>query len=570
MYALARLQKAFADAVARRTGLPAAEVLTQIALPDDPARGEVAFPCFALAKRERKAPPAIAADLASMSPPAGFAKLEAAGGYLNGHADRAALAREVVGEIGGRGEAYGDTDEDVGKTVLVEFSSPNVGKAFGIHHLRSTMIGHSLSRILTTRGSRVVRLNYLGDWGTQFGSLIAASEKWPDAFGSGAVSFRGVMDAYARFHREVETDPSLEGVARAAFRRLEDGDAVARAVWERVREANLAEFERIYDLLGVAFDETSGESSYGKRADDLVRWLEGRGLLKESEGALVVAFDDHPEWPPLIVRKSDGATKYETRDLAAARDRFERHRFDRLIYVVDVAQTLHFRMLFDVLRRAKCDWAQRCEHVVFGRYQGMSTRKGTFVLLEEVLERAVALADEKLRSAIAEGLVSIPEPQIPVAARAVGIGAVVFNDLKTRRIKDVTFDWDDLMNFHGRTGPYLQYAHARIAGILRKAGGEASTDIPPPDTLAPDEHALVVHLARFPLDVAHAARDAEPSFVATSLLDLATVFSRFYESCPVLNSEPIVRAWRLALVHATGTVLRRGLYLLGLEAPEKM
>lgn len=571
--ALARLARELADVLA----LAPDRVEAALVVPPDESLGDYALPAFPFARDLGKAPPAVADDWAARFAPGSLAaSARAAGPYLNLTVDRGAFAAAVLSEIARRGDAYGGSKSGCGKTVVVEYSSPNIAKTFAVHHLRSTVIGNAIANLHEAAGWRTIRLNHLGDWGTQFGALLTAFHLWgrpEDLARPDAITV--LMDLYVRFNEEKKRDPTLPAAARAAFAALEKGDADARALWESFRAISLREFQAIYDRLGIRFDETAGESAYASEADDLIAWLQGKGLVQTSEGALIVDLSAH-KMPPCLLRKGDEASLYATRDLAAARRRHARYRFDKMLYVVGMPQDLHFRQVFKVLELAGCDWVSRCRHVPFGHYQGMRTREGTYVLLQDVLDEAVKRTAAKIRNALREGLVSIPQEEIPAAAEAVGVGAVVFNDLKTRRVKDVVFDWDDLLNFQGRTGPYVQYAHARVCGILRKLGGSPAVGPRPDAAAVPLVHdaelRLLKHLAAFPRDVERGVADAEPSHVAAALLDLCKAFSQFYEQCSVVGAktDPTLFAARVDLIRATGLVIRNGLRLLGLRAPERM
>jgi arginyl-tRNA synthetase len=561
----------FLDETARwlsgRLDLPEEEIRPRLEVPPELPLGDLAFPCFIAAKTLKKAPAAVAQGLRDAFSSTGMIdRVEAAGPYLNLFARRAPFARAIVASVDAD---HGRSDQGTGKTVVVEYSSPNIAKPFHAGHLRSTVIGHCLGRLHERLGYRVVRINYLGDWGTQYGMLACAWKRWGDE-----IKFQGhpidhLYELYVRFNRECKEDPSAREEARLAFQRMEAGNPDALALWKRFRASSLEEFDSLYRLLGVSFDQVDGESKQAPKTEETIRWLSEKGLVQESEGALIVDLKPH-QMTPALLRKQDGSSLYHTRDLAAARDRWARHPFDRMLYVVGAPQREHFQQLFKVLELSGAEWAGRCEQVPFGHYLGMSTREGTAIPLKEVLNEAIKKAEAKIRQAVSEGSVDLPGEEIPERARQVGIGAVIFNDLRTRRIKDVVFDWEELLNFHGRTGPYLQYAHARIRSILRKAG-TVPPRTPPDGTLIEDpEHLLVRMTADFPRQIERAARECEPSILAQFLLDLAKAFSRFYDTCPVLRSEEPTRSARLRLAEATGTVLERGLHLLGLEAPDRM
>lgn len=574
--------KAFRDEVVERlskaSGLAPDVVDKSLGVPDLD-RGDFAFPCFPLAKERKAPPPRIAAEIAAKVEVGGrVVRAEAVGPYVNVTVDRARLADETLADVASRGAAYGSGTEGAGKTVVVDFSSPNVAKPLAFHHLRSTMIGNSLVRLYRARGWRTVGVNHLGDWGTGFGKLLAALELWGDeALASGDP--RALNELYVRINAQTKQDPSLEDRARAWFKRLEDGDPTARALWQRCVALSMVEFSAVYARLGVAFDHVTGESFYEDKMPAMIADLRARGLLEESEGALVVRVEepgDEKPMPPCLIVKSDGATLYATRDLAAAQYRHDTFRFDRCLYLVDAGQGMHFEQLKRVLRRAGRPWADALRHVPFGVLliggTRARTRTGSVVLLADVLDDAV----EKVEAVIRE-----KNPDLADAAgvaRAVGVGAVVFSDLKNHRTNDINLDLESVLSFDGKTGPYVMYSHARACSILRKHG--ASLPARPADAGArlsdPTEQALVRLVARFPDRVARAVETDAPSEVATHLLDLCEAFHAYHTrggrdaALRVLADDPVVRAARLHLVDAVRTTLAAGLALLGMGAPEQM
>lgn len=565
------LKQRVAEAAAEALGIALEEARSALEPPRDPRMGDLALPCFALAKRLGRNPAEIAAAAAARmrcAPP--LASVRAAGPYLNFAFVPGAVADAVIGRVLAEGQAFGTSRAGAGQTVVIDFSSPNIAKPFGIHHLRSTVIGAAIGRILRARGHDVVGINHLGDWGTQFGQLIVAFRRWGDEERLAAGKIPYLLELYVRFNAEKKEQPALQDEARAAFRALELGDPQARALWRRFREVSEAEFRRIYDLLGVRFEHFTGESFYEEHMPAVVAELERQGLLVESEDATIVDLGADGLGVS-IIKKADDSTLYMTRDLAAAIYRFETFRFSRALYVVGAAQTLHFKQMFRVLELLGRPFAKHMAHVPFGllrfRDAKMSTREGRVIYLEEVLERAVELARSKIRE---------KNPGLEDAdrvARAVGIGAVVFNDLKNRRIKDVTFDWDEILAFEGDTGPYLQYAHARIASVFRKAARQPAALLGPFRFALLDsqvERDLTRAVSLYPEAVARAAAEHEPSIISQHLLDLAAVLNRFYIECRILGVDPDLSEARLALVRAAQITLRNGLALLGLEAPDEM
>ncbi len=573
--------------------MPEEEVLGLLERPPKPEMGDVAFPCFTLAKAWRRSPQQIATELrdrvlaAAGAEDTGNAqdpadrllqKVEVAGGYLNLFFDRGVLwprmlAQALTVTLPQPGE---------GKTVVVEFSSPNIAKPFGVGHLRSTVIGHSLARIHEALGYRVVRINHLGDWGTQFGKEIAAYKRWGEPERIKANPIPELLALYVRFHEEAEQNPALEEEGRAWFKKLEEGDMEARQLWQWFVDESLTAFRRTYQLLGVEFDHYTGESFYTDQIPQVVDALREKGLLKESEGAWVVDLSEE-EMPPCLIIKADGTTIYATRDLAAAIYRHEQYGFERMLYVVGAEQTLHFRQVFAVLKKMGHDWASRCEHVPFGLMQiegkKMSTRKGRVIFLEEVLQEAV----ERVEAIIQEKNPSLPDRQ--TVARQIGVGAVIFHDLKTHRIHNVNFSWDEVLNFEGETGPYVQYTYARTQSVLRKAGWQERENT--------DGHAhpgskhqagawqmpwlenskaweVCLRLLEFGKAVERAAAGNEPSQVARYLVDLCQLYNRFYHDERILVDDATEREAKLRLTEAVGQVIKRGLYLLGLEAPSQI
>ena len=555
--------------VAAEVGAPPDEVGALLAPPPDLQLGEYAFPCFGAARRLRKDPDLIAQDLAGKLRPTGSLRaFEAVGPYLNVRVDRARMAEYVLGRIVREGSAYGSSRDYAGQTFVVDFSSPNIAKRMGVAHLRSTAIGHSVCALAEAIGYQVVRINHLGDWGTQFGKLIAAFHRWGDEALLAEDPMDHLFDLYVRFHREAEEDPALEDEGRAAFRALEAGELDARALWERFRKVSIESFERVYAMMGVRFDSFNGEAAYAERANRLVDELLERGIAVESQGAVVVPLGEYG-LTDCLLRKADEGTVYAARELAAAMDRWERYGFDRMVYVVGTEQTLHFQQVFKVLELMGFDWMDRCEHAGFGLIRfaegRMSTRRGAVIFLEDVFEEARA----RTRAIMAERNPELGDPE--EIALKVGIGAVIFADLAQRRVKDVEFRWDHVLNFQGDTGPYVQYTHARLASILRKDGAGPDADDVEWSHLAGDApFAVVRELLRFPDVVRGAAEKLEPTLVARYAVELATAVNAYYNVERVLVRERDVRRARVLLVGAARTVLARSLAFLGLAAPEAM
>jgi arginyl-tRNA synthetase len=562
-------RRAAAAQVAARTGLDAS--LFVVTPPPAHAPGDYAVGCFPAGKALRKPPAQVAAEVAAaFRPGEGLASAVAAGPFVNFTVDRAVLAERVLADVVAAGDRWGDSDSGRGKTVVIDFSHPNIAKPLAYHHIRSTMMGNALGRLLRACGWKVVGINHLGDWGTTFGMLLVAWEKWaaPDE----VPTIDRLNELYVRFRADAKRDPALDEAARARFAALERGDPAARSLWQEFRRVSLEEFQTVYDLLGVKFELVMGESAFEEYVGPAIEMLRAKGLVVESEGAEVVDLSADG-MPPCLLRKKDGATLYATRDIAAALWRYEHHAFDRALYVVDKGQSLYFRQWIRVLDKAGLPFARHIEHAAFGqvRFGGRKTgtRTGNVLKLREVLEEAA----EAIRAKIEEKNPALPRKE--EVALQVGVGAVVFADLSTQRERDVEFDWDRMLSFEGDTGPYVQYAHARTASILRRA--PSGLPAPDPRRLAlPEEAEVLKLLADFPDRVEKAASDAETFYLTTFLLDLCSAFSRWYDlgnrdpALKVLCEDRDVAAARLALVRAVERTLARGLDLLGIAAPEEM
>ena len=549
-------------------GLPSAEEIRGLlAVPPDPALGDYAFPCFRLAKPLRSAPPKIAGALCGAWQHADVASVQPVNGYMNFFLNRANFAAEIMAELAEKGDRFGASEKGNGKTVCLDYSSINIAKRFHIGHLSTTMIGHSLKRIFDFLGYTTVGINHLGDWGTQFGKMICAYKKW----GSKEEVDKNGIDAmsalYVRFHQEAEKDPALEDEGRAWFKKIEDNDPEAMEIFSWFKEVTLKDAARVYDKLGVSFDSYAGESFYNDKMEPVVQELRDKGLLTESQGAQVVDLSED-NMPPCLILKSDGATIYATRDLAAAIYRQNTYHFDKCLYVVAYQQDLHFRQVFRVLEKMGYPWAKDCVHVAFGMVsfegEALSTRKGNMILLDDLLDQAVAKAREIIEEK-SPGLENKDE-----VARQVGIGAVIYTDLSNNRIKDIDFCWDRALNFDGESGPYVQYTHARCCSVLRKAPDFAGV-APDWGALTDDEaQALLRLISRFPDVIRDAADKYEPSMVTRAVTDIAQAFNKYYYEHRILDGEPAQAAARVALTGAARRVIRTGLWLIGVEAPERM
>ncbi len=563
-------KKYITNIIAGVTELDEENISSLLEVPPDEKMGDYAFPCFTLAKVMRKAPPLIAKELSEkIGSDDVVDRTEAVGGYLNFFLNRASFIASVVGAAREAGEAWGASDMGNGKTVLVEYSSPNIAKPFHIGHLFSTAVGNSLARIYKRLGYNVVSLNHLGDWGTQFGKLICAYYRWGDKEVIEKDPINEILKVYVKFHEEAEKDPALEDEARGYFKRLEEGDAEVTALWQYFRDVSLPEFKRIYDMLGVSFDSYNGEAFYSDKMDEVVEMLDAKGLLTESDGARVVDLSDL-NIPPCIILKSDGATIYATRDIAAALYRHRTYNFYKNIYVVGTPQSLHFRQIFEVMKRAGWEWSEGCEFVGFGlvKFPGkaMSTRRGDVVFLEDVLNEAV----EKTR-AIVEENDNVRDNKDEVA-RKIGVGAILYTFLKNSREKDIIFSWDSMLDFEGESGPYCQYGYARGRSILRRAEGIDYSD---PDfslAVSDEAYSLVKQINSFSDAVKDAADKNEPFYVNRYVTNLVKSFNKFYNSNPIMKegTDAETQKARLAIVDAATVVIRAALGLLGIETVETM
>ncbi|SEV82710.1 arginyl-tRNA synthetase [Ruminococcaceae bacterium KH2T8] len=566
--------------LAEITGLETEQVYKLIEIPPQVEMGDYAFPCFTLAKTLRKAPPMIATDIAGDERLASLGAMTAknVGPYVNFYIDRGFYAVNTVGGVLKDKDSYGKADEGQGKMVIIEYSSPNIAKPFHVGHAFTTIIGNSLSKIYTKLGYDVVRMNHLGDYGTQFGKLITAYRLWGDDEALNKDAITELLRIYVKFHEEEKNDPSLTDTARENFKRLEDGCEEEVALWKKFRDMSLVVFEKLYKRLGVEFDNYNGESYYAKMADDVANMLKEKGLLVESEGAQVVDLEEYGV-PPCIILKSDGTTIYATRDIAAIMYRHEKYNFDKNIYVVGTPQALHFKQVFSVMKKAGYDYADNCVHVGFGlvKFKNMkfSTRDGNIVLLEDLLNEAVA----KTREVIAENSKArgqdMTEAEIDEIAEKVGIGAVIYTYVKSGRERDIVFSWEEMLDFEGDTAPYLMYTYARTKSILRKAkeqGFEPSSDEEILKLLSSDEEYSVVRsIADFPDSIKKAAASNEPFMISRQIALVARNFNRFYNNSSILNADTEdQKKARLALCEAVCDTLKSGLELLGIGVVERM
>ena len=551
------------------TEIEESTVSSLVEIPPNPQMGDLAFPCFSLAKTMRKSPMIIASELAErFSGDEYIDHAEAAGGYLNFFYSKAAFAKDTLEQVLAAGESWGSSKKGNGKTVLVEFSSPNIAKPFHIGHLFSTAVGNSLERIYRHLGYKIEKLNHLGDWGTQFGKLICAYKHWGDSAVIEKDPINELLKIYVKFHDEAKKSPELEDEAREYFRLLEAEDEEVTSLWKYFREISLVEFKRVYDMLDISFDSYNGESFYCDKMQEVVDVLDQKGLLVDSEGAKIVDLSDK-ELPPCIILKSNGTTIYATRDIAAALYRYRTYKFDKNIYVVGTPQALHFKQIFSVIERAWGDWAKDCVHVGFGLVKfpdkKLSTRDGDVVFLEDVLNESIAKTLEIIKS-------NTPDMEnAEEAAKPIGIGAILYAFLKNNREKDIVFSWDTMLDFEGESGPYVQYGYARGRSILRRADVDFS-DADLSLLTNTEEFELIKALEGFGDAVESAANKNEPFYVNRYVTNLTKTFNKFYNANPILKSDvpEDVKKARLALVSATTMVIITALGLLGIKTVEKM
>ncbi|HGF7732043.1 TPA: arginine--tRNA ligase [Enterococcus faecium] len=555
--------KAVYDAVKDDLTLEQVEQLLEN--PKSAEHGDVAFPAFSLAKVYRKAPQQIAADLAEKIDSANFEKIEVVGPYLNFFMNKELISKKVLQTVVKEKEHYGDSNIGNQGTVPIDMSSPNIAKPISMGHLRSTVIGNSIGFIMEKIGYQPIRINHLGDWGTQFGKLIVAYKKWGTEEAVKAEPINELLRLYVQFHEVAETEPELNEEARAWFKRLEEGDEEAIQLWQWFRDESMKEFNKIYDLLEVRFDSLNGEAFYNDKMDEIVKLLEEKHLLNEDKGAEIVDLSAH-DLNPALIKKSDGATLYITRDLAAALYRKRTYDFKQSLYVVGNEQSYHFKQLKAVLKEMGFDWSDDMHHIPFGLItQGgkkLSTRKGKIVLLEEVLNEAIQSAKEQI---------SEKNPDLEnkdAVAKQVGVGAVIFHDLKNDRLNTFDFNLEEVVRFEGETGPYVQYTHARAVSLLEKAGFVPSETAD--YALNDDTSWEVVKLVqKYPETVLSAGEKYEPSVIAKHAIKLAQAFNKYYAHTKILADDEQKEA-RLALVYAVTVLLKEDLRLLGLHAPDKM
>lgn len=549
-------------------GLTLDEVKALMEIPPKPDMGDFAFPCFRLAKTMRKAPQMIAGDIKNAIGEVDFLdEIQVQGAYLNFYVNKETFVKSMVEAA--MDNNFGGSDMGKGKSICIDYSSPNVAKNFHVGHLRTTIIGNSLYKIYSKLGYNVVRINHLGDWGTQFGKLIVAYKAWGNEYAVKNDGVAELMKLYVKFHEEADKNPELNDEARAWFAKMEAGDEEALKIWQWFKDISLIEYKRTYDLLGIDFDSYNGESFYRDKTGAVVARIENANLLTESEGAKIVDLEAY-DMAPCLILKNDGSSIYATRDLAAIFYRKETYDFVKCLYVTGQEQKLHFAQVFKVVELLGNEWAKdQLVHIPYGlvSLEGakLSTRSGNIIYAEDILLEAIS----KIKEIIEEKNPNIPDKD--ETAKMIGVGAVLFNDLYNQRIKDVSFKWEKLLNFDGETGPYVQYTHARCASILRKVENYTpSTDIDYSLITEPEAIELLKEISRFPKVVVDASEKYEPSVVARFAVDVAQSFNKYYNACRINVEEESLRNARVTLVHLTKKTIKDALLLLGIQCPEQM
>ena len=563
--------KQITTAIAKVTGIEEEELKEYIEIPKDNKMGDYAFPCFRLAKELKKAPPIIAKEIEEkIEVDNNIEKIEVVGGYLNFYVNKKVFVKNILCKIEQKKENYGKSEIGKGKNIIVEYSSPNIAKPFHIGHLRTTVIGRALYNIYKFLGYHVVGINHLGDWGTQFGKMIEGYKRWGNEYDIESNPIDNLTQIYVRINNLCKEDESVLEECRSNFKKLEDGDAYCKEIWQKFRDLSLKEFQRVYDMLDIHFDSLNGEAFYSDKMEEVKKLLEKKGRLIESQGAKIVDLEAEG-MPPLIVEKSNESTTYATRDLAAILYRARTYDFDKAIYVVAYEQNLHFKQVFEVAKLLDLDkkYTDGLIHVPFGMVRlktgKMSTREGTIIKLEDILNEAVSRA----RQVIEEKNPALKDKE--EIARKVGIGAVVFNDLSNNRIKDEVFDWDTMLNFQGETGPYLQYMYVRTNSVLEKAGYIPTADQIDENQLLEDTSiSILKQIDNFGEIIKQAAEKNEPSIISRYLITLAQSYSSFYNDNKIIVEDKIVQNARLYLTAIVGQILKTGCEILGIEMPNKM
>ncbi len=545
--------------------ITADELTSMLEYPPDSSMGDIAFPCFKLSRTLKCAPPMIAQKLATAEFDADIVTAQAAGPYLNFKISEKYLTENVLGAVLSKGDSYGSFDFGEGKTVVLDYSSPNTSKPFHIGHLGTTVIGHCLKLLHEFAGYKCLGINHLGDWGTQNGKQIVAFKRWGNKEEVEEKGCDGLVELYVKFHEEADKDPSLNDEARAEFKKMEMHDPENIALWKWFLDISLKEYKVTYDQLGITFDHYMGESFFSDKMDAQIQIMRDKDLLKLDDGASIVDLSEY-NMPPCLILKRDGASLYPSRDISAAVYRKDNFDFSKCIYVTSAGQSLHFAQWFKVMELMGYSWVDQLVHVPYGTVsiggEKLATRTGNVVLLKHLFSQAI----EKVSAVINEKNPDLANKD--EVSEAVGVGAVVFHYLFNTRIKDISFVLEDALSFEGSTGPYVQYTYARTCSILAKAGKLEKSDL---TITAEDEAEVIKVLARFPEKVLAAIEDYEPSYIARYAIELATAFNRFYHNCPILSAEDeSVKNTRLAITEAAGTVLKTALRLICMRAPEKI
>lgn len=564
--------KIIAEEIAKQIGLDTNEIKGFIEIPSNKDMGDYSFPCFKLAKELRKSPQMIATELKEKLEfdESTISKVEVVGGYLNFFVNSEAIAKSVFEEIDTKKENYGSSNIGEGKNIVIDYSSPNIAKPFHIGHLRSTVIGNSLYKIYKKLGYNCIGINHLGDYGTQFGKLIEGYKRWKDEYNIEENPIDELTKIYIRINNLCKEDESVLEACRDNFKKLEEKDEYCTVLWEKFRKLSLKEFQKVYDLLDIHFDSLNGEAFYSDKMQEIIDILDRSGKLVESEGARVINLDDK-QMPPCLIEKSNGSTTYATRDLAAIMYRARTYNFDKALYVTSYEQILHFRQIFEVAKLLGLDekYIDGLTHIPFGMVQlktgKMSTREGNIIKLEDLLNEAISRSKE---------IMDTKNPDLEnkdEIAKIIGIGAVIFNDLYNSRIKDEIFDWDEMLNFNGETGPYLQYIYVRTNSIIQKAGYIPELkNVDFSELRNENADKIIKMLYEFENTIKLSAEKYEPYIIARYLIDLAQAFSSFYNNYKIISDDKNAQDARLYLTYCVNIVLKSGAELLGMKMPEKM